>query len=136
MDYKFCASKSFILSVLIHAIIFYSIVFVFPVHPEPLKPKLVFLGPILKKQLLPNISSQNNYNQKKHFVYENAKTSEHHFASLYIEKPKTEDMEKQKKTKLKSLFPLKNTNDEPVLKEKSTTRFDADITPYNTLKLK
>ncbi len=136
---RYLTSKSILLSLLIHLIIFSAFIFVFPLKQERIRPELIFLGSILKQRDLidqnRNLQSSNLPPAPQTFVTKHKKSNLYSPTDIHLTKPKSENMLTRPKATIKLTFPTtKNFQSQESL-EIDDVGIDSHIPPYKPLKL-
>lgn len=151
MNSKFLTFTSFLIALLCHLAVFNSFTFVFPIDPVKFKPKLFFLGPMLKQSdVRQALSKKNTFqsriisnsigsteNNLRNIRYKTASQVKNPFAIQTIEKPPTLQTTKpKKKIILKSTFEssLGDAQNTAVNVKKSDAKLK--IQPYRPLRFR
>lgn len=152
MNSKFLIWSSFLIALLLHLALFNLTTFVFQIDPATLKPKFFFLGPILSKNDVIQVSPH-NISSTPNTMFKNIHPTENHlkpmspkivnqekspFAIQTINKPLMPQAEElQKKTVIKSTFEYhaeKETVKEAETQQRSSS--ELEIRPYKPLKFR
>jgi len=151
MNSKFLVWTSLLIALLLHLALFNLVVFVFPIDSAALKPKFFFLGPILSKNDVKQVSFSNNTASNSMFQSmrptkdhlksigpEIADRTENPFAIQSIKKPlMPQTDETQKKIVIKPTFenaPEQGDVEEAELQKRSSSKLK--IRPYKPLRFR
>ncbi len=111
---RYLPLKFFILSLLLHLIVFTSFVFIFPIGKIPFKPEFIFLGPILTQQDMRsgNLDKKDFHSQiaPDEWTYRTHSVSENPFFTPFTQKPFSQKGgdNSEEKTILKSTFSIES----------------------------
>lgn len=132
--------KAWLLSLLLHLVVFQLFVFQIPFRPEAFKPGFTFLGSILSPSEFTNIEKTFKKNGSKKGIETTAyemTVSPTPFQYIRNEKPiqKAQTLTEQK-TYTKSIFIKNDSNAPAAIDEKKSLGIDPTLEPYKPLRLK
>jgi len=131
--------KALFLSFLIHALIFSIFTFNFPVKPIPHKPKIIFLGSILKKNIITRpYKNKTNILKSKNFINKKLEKNTSLFQTTTSPKPDlSKSINKNKKITQKMYFEIPNKKQNDKKTEKIDTILEKSVyIPFKLYKSK
>ena len=151
MNSKFLVLTSFLIALLCHIFVFNSFTIIFPIDPESPKPKLFFLGSILKKGEIKQLTLKNSSPQSQTTLnqlssnednspliqYETADSEKNPFTIQAIKKPLIPQTSRsEEKAIIKSTFEI--PSEEELNEAPKTQRSDQalEIRPYQPLQFR
>jgi len=130
--------RSLLLSICFHLGLLSLFIFTFPIIPEAQKPKLFFLGSLLRTHTLSeDILDNNVLSKSQNFDYQQNVRQKSPFGEVTLEKPKSKiSANPPQKSILKSTFETSLSDDKSVFNPQTTDlEIDTKTTPYSPLKL-